>query len=205
MNGSAPSVFVNCPFDDDYKPSFEALLFTIQSNDFRPRCALEENDAGDIRYEKLCRLIQACDRSVHDLSRIELGSHGLPRFNMPFELGLFMGARRFGGKRQRSKSALVMISQPYRLPVYLSDLAGNDPEAHHNRPKEVIRIVRRYLHARPDGTPLPGAARILERFNNFKAALPSLATALEIATDEVDPFREYRTYIWLMAEFIRTA
>ena len=38
-----------------------------------------------------------------------------------------------------------------------------------------------------------------------RAALPSLATALEIAPDEVDPFREYRTYIWLMAEFTRTA
>ena len=199
------SVFINCPFDEDYKQSFEAMLFTLLASGYQPHCALEENDAGDIRFEKLCRLIQYCDRSVHDLSRVELGPHGLPRFNMPFELGLFMGARRYGGKRQRTKSALIMINEPYRLPVYLSDLAGNDPEAHHGKPGEVIRIVRRYLHERPNGTPLPGAGRILARFELFKAALPDLSSVLEITPDEVDPFRDYRTYMWLMAEFIRSA
>jgi hypothetical protein len=203
VTAGAHNVFVNCPFDDDYLPSFEALIFTVMASGYDVRCALEENDSGEIRFDKLCRLIEASDRSVHDLSRVELNPSGLPRFNMPFELGLFMGARRFGGKRQKTKSVLVMVTEPYRLPVYRSDLAGNDPVSHHGKPEEVIRIVRRYLHARPDGTPLPGAARIIEKFAAFKAALPALAAGLEITTEEIDPYREYRIYLWLLAEFLR--
>jgi hypothetical protein len=93
-------VFVNCPFDEDFKPAFEALVFTITASGYKVRCALEDSNSGDIRFDKLCRLIQASERSIHDLSRTEVGKAGLPRFNMPFELGLMMGAKRFGGGRQ---------------------------------------------------------------------------------------------------------
>ncbi len=195
-------MFVNCPFDAEFKPAFEAVVFTIMAGGYKVRCALEDNDSGDIRYDKLCRLIEASDRTVHDLSRTEVGANGLPRFNMPFELGLMMGARRFGGRRQKTKTALIMVTEPYKLPVYLSDLAGNDPYAHHGQPSEVIRIVRRYLHTRPDGTPLPGAARIATDFARFEAELPKIAAALGLKPDEVDPFQEYRTYIDILATFL---
>ena len=199
------NVFINCPFDDDFKSSFEVLIFTIAANQYFPRCALEESDSGDIRFDKLCRLIDASDRSIHDLSRIELGLNGLPRFNMPFELGLFMGAKRFGGKRQRTKSALVMVAEPFRLPAYLSDLAGNDPASHHSHPNNVIAIVRRFLHTKPDGTPLPGASSILSDFNDFKSAMPVLASSLKFTNDETDPYRDYRTYMTLLTEFLKSA
>jgi hypothetical protein len=88
VSGLGLSVFLNCPFDEAYKPSFEALLFTIMASGYRARCALEDDDSGDIRFDKLCRFIEESDRSVHDLSRVELGANDLPRFNMPFELGL---------------------------------------------------------------------------------------------------------------------
>lgn len=195
-------VFVNCPFDEAFKAAFEAMVFTITASGYKVRCALEDNDSGDIRYDKLCRLIAASDRTVHDLSRTELGASGLPRFNMPFELGLMMGARRFGGRRQKTKTALIMVTEPYKLPVYLSDLAGSDPFAHHGQPREVIRIVRRYLHAHPDGTPLPGAARILADFERFQASLPQIAAALHLQADEIDAFQEYRTYIDVLAAFL---
>ena len=35
-------VFINCPFDQNYKPLFEAIIFTIYDCGFRPICALEE-------------------------------------------------------------------------------------------------------------------------------------------------------------------
>ena len=40
--------------------------------------------------ERLFELIERCAFSVHDLSRVELSLHRprVPRFNMPFELGL---------------------------------------------------------------------------------------------------------------------
>jgi len=39
----------------------------------RPESALDENDSGDIRLDKLVQLIKASPRSIHDLSRVELG------------------------------------------------------------------------------------------------------------------------------------
>ncbi len=198
------NVFINCPFDTQYRPSFEALIFTISACGYRARCALEEDDSGDIRFDKLCRLIEQCDRSVHDLSRIELGKDDLPRFNMPFELGLAFGAKRFGGKRQRVKTALIMVAEPYRLPAYLSDLGGNDIAAHHRDPVRLIGLVRRYLHVTPQGAVLPGAARLNQLFERYKAELPKIAAAADIGEDEIDPYGDYRTYVWFVTEFIKT-
>jgi hypothetical protein len=98
LKSRALNVFINCPFDEGYKSCFEALIFTITASGYQVRCALEENNAGNIRFDKLCQLIEASDRSVHDLSRVELNPLGFPRFNMPFEFGLCLGAKRFGGK-----------------------------------------------------------------------------------------------------------
>ena len=199
------NVFLNCPFDEAYKPSFEVVLFVVASSGYRVRCALEDNDAGDVRFDKLCRLIRECGKSIHDLSRTDLSARGMPRFNMPFELGLYLGAARFGSRVQRAKTALVMVKEPYGLPVYLSDLAGNDPQAHHGLVEEVSRIVRKYLHTRPDGKPLPGATRILADFARFKISLPALAKEIHLESHEIDPFHDYRVYIDLMAEFLRQA
>lgn len=199
---AALSVFVNCPFDRDYRPLFEAILLTITASGYRVRCALEEHDGGDIRLDKLCRLIEESDRSIHDLSRTTLNDADLPRFNMPFELGLALGARRFGGRRQRRKTFCIMVAVQYRLPAYLSDLGGNDPDTHHNKPAEVIRIVRKYLSVFPDGRPLPGAAKYVALLDGFKTALPEIARSRELDAGEIDPYDDYRTYLWCMTEYL---
>jgi hypothetical protein len=124
------NVFINCPFDADYRACFEALLFTVMVSGYRVRCALEDDDAANIRFDKLRRLIRESPRTIHDLSRTELGENELPRFNMPFELGLAMGAKHFGGPKRRKNTALIMVRERYALPAYLSDLGGNDPTAH---------------------------------------------------------------------------
>ena len=194
-------VFINCPFDEDYRPCFEAILFTLIIAFYTPRCALEENDAGDIRFDKLCRLIAASDHSIHDLSRTESSAEGLPRFNMPFELGLMMGARRFGTGRQKAKRACIMVARNYAMPAYLSDLAGNDPLAHGGDPHAAIRIVRDALHHDPDGRPLPGAAHIGKLLDQFHADLPRLAAAARLTLDEAHPYRGYRNFMALLRTF----
>jgi hypothetical protein len=196
-------VFINCPFDSEYRSLFAAILFTVAACGYRARCALEVDDGIDIRFDKLCRLIDESPRSIHDLSRTELNKDDLPRFNMPFELGLLMGAKRFGGKRHKHKTALILIREPYRLPAYLSDLGGNDPTAHHGQVAEVVRLVRRYLHVRPGEAPLPGAQHLLERFTEFQSALPELARAARINPDEIDPFDEYRDYVCFVSAFLK--
>jgi hypothetical protein len=70
-------VFVNCPFDSEYRPAFEALIFTITASGYNVRCALEEDDSANIRHDKLCRLIRESDRSIHDLSHDRAGQHSI--------------------------------------------------------------------------------------------------------------------------------
>ncbi len=189
------NVFVNCPFDEDYRTCLEAIVFAIEMANYDVRCALEEHDGGDIRLDKLCRMIAQCDRSIHDLSRVELNENSLPRFNMPFELGLVIGAKRFGSERQRSKSAVIMVSEPYRLPIYLSDLGGNDPLAHRGNASSIVRIVRDSLHRYPSGQPLPGATHLTKILRQFYSDLPRLARAARLTMEEVHPFRGYRNFL----------
>ena len=78
------NVFINCPFDEAYKPLFDALVFAIYDCGFVARCALEESDASRIRVQKIFEIISKCRLGIHDISRIELDkSTKLPRFNMP--------------------------------------------------------------------------------------------------------------------------
>jgi hypothetical protein len=198
-------VFVNAPFDPAYAPLFEALVFTLFACGYRVSCALEENDSGDIRLDKLAQLIAKSPRSIHDLSRIERGDNDLPRFNMPFELGMAMGARRFGGRSHKSDKIKIMVRERYKLPEYLSDLGGNDPDAHHGDPHKVIRIARDVLHASPHGQLLAGPAKLITTFDQFTAALPDIARGAQHEPNEIGGFKNYPTFVWCVAEFLKRA
>ena len=137
---------------------------------YTARCALEDDDAGNMRFDKLRRLIRESSWSIHDLSRTELGANALPRFNMPFELGLAMGAKYFGSKKQRRNKALILVRERHSLPAYLSDLGGNDPTDHGNDPGNLIRVVSRFLHVTPDGHLLPGPQSYIEAFARVQSS-----------------------------------
>lgn len=47
------SVFINCPFDAEYRPLFEALVFAVHDCGYIARCALEIDDASQVRIEKV--------------------------------------------------------------------------------------------------------------------------------------------------------
>src|SRR5258708_39103672 len=94
-------VFINCPFDLAYKPLFNAIVFAVYDLGFVARCALEEDDAADFRLSKIERMIEECRYGVNDLSAVALDAvTGLPRFNMPLELGLFFGCKRYVPENQ---------------------------------------------------------------------------------------------------------
>ena len=65
-------VFINCPFDSSYKPIFHAIVFAVSELGFRARCALELDDAGDTRLDKITRIIGECKYGIHDISATEL-------------------------------------------------------------------------------------------------------------------------------------
>lgn len=108
------NVFVNCPFDDEYIELRNALVFTIFDCGFIPRCALEEDDSGFVRVEKIKQIIKESKFGIHDLSRTEPDvGNGLPRFNMPLELGVFLGAKFFGDQVQQQKNCLIFDKEQY--------------------------------------------------------------------------------------------
>lgn len=138
---AAKAVFINCPFDDEFKPILRAMVFTIISSGYHPRCALDVSDGADIRVGKIASMIGECDWVIHDLSRVEL-TGGLPRFNMAMELGLHLGARLLGQGRHRRKRALILDAEAHRYDKILSDISGQDIKVHSNNPDEAIRCVR---------------------------------------------------------------
>jgi hypothetical protein len=68
---------------------------------------LEAYDSGDVRIEKILDIIDQCRLGIHDISRTEQNEHGLSRFNMPLELGLFLGARRW--ERGKTKKIALIL------------------------------------------------------------------------------------------------
>jgi len=68
-------------------------------------------------------LIDGCRYGIHDISRTEFDTvNQLSRFNMPLELGIFLGARRFGSGRHKSKNCLVLDREPYRYQKFMDTL-----------------------------------------------------------------------------------
>lgn len=200
-NEYATSVFINCPFDPEYRPLFEAIVFAVIASGFRPRCSLEIDDASEVRIDKIFKIIAECKYGIHDISRTEVTfTSGLPRFNMPLELGMFLAAKRFGVGRQRKKVCLILDSMPYRYQQFISDIAGQDIQVHGNADKEAIIVVRNWLRSATGATALPGGLEIYRRFQLFEEELPALCARSRMQREELT-FNDSASIIsdWLRA------
>ena len=187
------NVFINCPFDDLYTPLFNAIVFAVHDVGFRPRCALEASNAGQFRLNKILDIISECKYSIHDLSRTELdAASGLPRFNMPLELGLDLGCKRFGSSRQKEKVCLILDVEPYRYQKFISDISGQDIYTHGGEEKRVVEIVRNWLRLELDPRiiKVPGGAKIFQRYQEFQKALPALCDKLNWNPKQL-PFADF--------------
>ncbi len=160
------------------------MIFSIIVSGHHPRCALDATDGGEIRVSKIALMIGDCDWGIHDLSRIEVDAGGLPRFNMPMELGLHLGARLLGERKHRRKRALILEAQSHRYDALLSDISGQDIAVHANDPDRAIACVRNWLseHRRPNKPPLPGAAAMARDYRQFQAEVDAI-----IAENRLDP------------------
>lgn len=167
-------VFINCPFDAQYRPLLRGLLFAVHDCGFSARSALEVEDSGEVRVQKIIRIIGECPFAVHDISRVELDKQtNLPRFNMPLELGLFLGARAFGDAVNQQKRCVVLDDDPFRFQSFCSDIAGQDIRAHSGKVSSAIEIARNWLSTTPpaQGTVIPSGSVIAGRYKQFRGAL----------------------------------
>ncbi len=197
------SVFINCPFDDDYSPLLDALVFAIHDCGFVARCTLEFDDGGQVRAEKIFNLVNICKYGVHDISRTELDlQNDLPRFNMPLELGIFLGARHFGRRTQREKVCLILDTDRYRYQKYCSDISGQDIKGHKNDVAIAIRVVRNWLRTSMAGSSvlLPSGRRMGFRYTLFLNELPEMCNQLHLDVEDII-FNEYTDLVigWLYA------
>lgn len=193
------NVFINCPFDDEYVELRNAMLFAIYDCGFIPRCALEENNSGNVRFEKINRLIKDSKFGIHDISRTELDDeNSLPRFNMPLELGVFLGAKMFGNGLQKSKNCLIVDTKRYRYQKFISDISGHDIKDHNNEPNKLIALIRNWLSTVSHRTTIPGGKKIIERYTLFKQDLPEICNNANVTPDELT-YNDYSSFIsvWL--------
>lgn len=195
------NVFINCPFDSVYKPLFDAMIFTVYDCGFIPRCALEEDDASQVRIDKIYSMIADCRYGIHDISRTQLDrDSGFPRFNMPLELGIFLGAKKFGIEAQKRKKCLILDTEPYRYQQFISDIAGQDIQAHNNSSKEVIMHVRNWLRTASRRGTIPSGGIIWERYQEFMEKLPQMAREGRLIVEELI----FRDYTMMIAQWLDT-
>ena len=141
-----PAVFLNCPYDADFKPLFDALLFTSVCCGFLPRCALDSGSSGTPRIDRIVTTLQACPYSIHDLSRCRgEGQESLARFNMPLELGM---AVMLAKEREGDHEWMALAPEGPRYEQYASDLSGFDLERYDGSVPMVVRKVASWLFTR---------------------------------------------------------
>jgi len=194
------SVFINCPFDREYTQIFHALVFAVHDCGYFARSAAEVDDSGQVRISKIQQIILDCQLAIHDISRTETDSESkLPRFNMPLELGLFLGANRYGDTQQQLKSCKILDSERFRYQKFCSDIAGQDISAHNNDPDRAVRAVRDRLRTRQAAS-IPGGSRIVQRYRQFREDLPMLCRSLQLEIDELT-FTDFQNIAveWLRA------
>ncbi|PWR20024.1 hypothetical protein DKG75_16430 [Zavarzinia compransoris] len=196
-----PEVFLNCPFDVEYHPMYEAIVFTVMALGFQIRVAKEVEDSSQSRLAKIIEIIREAPLGIHDLSRVGLDPHtGVARFNMPLELGLFLGAKAFGARAQKAKVALILDTVRDRHRDTTSDLAGNDIQYHADDPEIAAIKVRDWLAANALGRrSLPGARMLIEHYRKFTDDFPKIRDRLG-HYDNV-PYRDFLIIIrdWLQA------
>ncbi|MBU1019659.1 MAG: hypothetical protein KJ847_00475 [Firmicutes bacterium] len=136
------NVFINCPYDDKYRPSMHILIYMVCKFSHKPLLAGMYSDVDD-RMAKIIQLIGDSEIGIHDISMMEFdGNSNLARFNMPFELGIDYAHKKYVNPNNK---LLILEKEPYLSKKTISDLGGNDIVAHKNDPEEIIKSVRHFF------------------------------------------------------------
>ncbi len=166
--GRHVSVFINCPYDSDYLPIFDGVVFATICCGFLPRCAMESGCTAVPRMDRITQAILSSKYSIHDLCRCRgEGDANLARFNMPLELGVSM-AQRFGLNGAANHDWLLLVPRGSEYVRFLSDLAGFDPKQHDGNLETIIPAVMSWLATRPDAVEAPTPLEVLAALPDFQ-------------------------------------
>lgn len=164
-------VFINCPFDTEYRQLLLSGIFTVKYLGFVPKLSLQSSDSGTTRLANIVTLIEGSKFGIHDLSRILSTTEGEPaRMNMPFELGVDYGCKQFKGGKYKSKKILILEKEKYRYQAAISDLSGSDIKNHNDDPMVMVKVLRDWFVTEELGTG-PSHNNIWFAFNEFTSDL----------------------------------
>jgi hypothetical protein len=190
-------VFLNLPFDEAYRPVFEAVVFTILASGFQPRSVVEVPSSSETRLERVVRLMKNSTYAIHDISvrPAATPARGGARINAPFELGLFLGL--IHQTRSAKRKFLVLDREPYR--GFISDLAGFDVAVHHDDPEQARRLVRDWLRVASGDGDIPGSAAISHFHREFRSSMEQAGRLRRESALSVYGFAEYHRAVteWL--------
>jgi hypothetical protein len=150
----------------------------------------ETKDGDDIRVRQIQSLIVNSKYSIHDISRILPKAYTnllkeskkkskknkkakkevinekefLPRFNMPFELGLDLGCKQYSKK---DKKCLILEQKQYRYKEVISDIAGQDVSSHENDAFVLMKCVRNWIYTLDKKNKPKSFKLIWDLFNEF--------------------------------------
>jgi hypothetical protein len=159
------SVFLNIPYDEAFETLYVAYIVGLTQLGLRINATLAVTNQG--RLDTIINLIDQSDFSIHDLSRIE-SSRGVPRFNMPVELGLALYRSHVAkGKHQ----VFIFESKRYRAQRSTSDVNGIDPQIHKGTAKGLMAGLRNIFRQPSDVTTVP---EMLASYRAVKRKLPEL-------------------------------
>ena len=189
------NVFINCPFDEEYTSLLRALVFSTLYLELQPFLS-QTLSSSNIRINQIKNHIKFCKYGIHDLSRSKAMIKGeLPRFNMPYELGLDIGASEYGNKLLKTKKILILETERYHYQKVISDIAGQDISNHDDDPKMLIKKVRNWMSANTTKT-VPPYTEIWIAFNQFTEDLQITLLSTHKSEDIEDmPIGDYIKFV----------
>jgi hypothetical protein len=117
---------------------------------------------------------------------------------MPLELGVFFGAKRFGGKYQKAKRCIVLDKSRFRYQKFISDIAGQDVHAHQQKMEALISVLAGWLRDEGRDPIVPGGKRMTAEFATFVKELPKICAKRHLEADELT----MGDYTEMIAEYI---
>ncbi len=170
------NVFINCPYDKEYKGLMDAIIFTVISLGYEPRLALLSSNSGVNRIDNILQLIKESQFGIHDLSRMRSkDGKELARFNMPFELGIDYGCRKYLSSDCGDKVFLILDKEKYDYQKAISDLSGVDIRAHDNNIEILIECIRNWFVESTKICEVSAAIKLFYEYTDFQLYLLSEA------------------------------
>ena len=136
-------IFINCPYDEEYKCLFFALIYICELFGYEPTFAACDESSGD-RMKNIVSCIIESRYSIHDISKTR---EELPRFNMPFELGMYY---MHIIENNHSKKMLILEGEKDKSDKTLSDLSGMEIKCHYNKIEGVFSAIRPFFMERSE-------------------------------------------------------